>query len=570
MKKSFVLLATLALLGFSSQVHAASSPETFLDQPHITAQSLHAFLTSPATLKSSRISSRALTASVSNAASTTDATLNSPLTSEEIVGLTQPSIVKVVENLTGSVGIPNFKLNYQNLTVIPPKSSKDIIELPIEQVTGSNIVYGSGFVISPDGTVVTNAHVVDGLLNSVYDAVIQSYIDNISDASWNAIVARYPSESDAYTAISDSIYAYLTANSQNVLTKNIVVLRPNSQSTQLSDAIDGGYKATVLYDNANYVSDGKDIAVLKIDQTNLPALALGDNTSVKEGQSIFTFGFPSSADFNEQDLVKPTLSQGSIDSIKQDKGITIYQTDAKVSEGSSGSPILNSSGKVIGILTYGTNGTSGDNFGFAIPVSILKDTLTAQNIKPSSIGYYDDFSKGLLLLSQMHCKQSIASFQSATTGLNPDFAGTDYTKSPIESCNSIIASGKSIDSIWDSIRIFVMANIIVLSISIVVVIIVAAFIVFMVLKMKKDEDAIHKLVAEKEAAAPVAPATPVQPAQPAPVAAPVPVAPMPEPVMPPPAPAPVEMPPVVAPEPVLPVNPNPTPAPDAAVPPPAQ
>jgi 2-alkenal reductase len=117
-----------------------------------------------------------------------------------------------------------------------------------------------------------------------------------------------------------------------------------------------------------------DLAVLKIKGMTAPSvpIALGSSTDLKVGQSAFAIGSPFGLD--------QTLTTGVISSLKRQlptsKGrsiANIIQTDAAITRGSSGGPLLDALGRLIGVNTIAySNAELGTSFGFAIPVETVK------------------------------------------------------------------------------------------------------------------------------------------------------------------------------------------------------
>ena len=110
----------------------------------------------------------------------------------------------------------------------------------------------------------------------------------------------------------------------------------------------------------------KDIAVLKIEDQNLPYIIMGDSDLVKVGQAVFALGSP-------QGLVN-TISGGMISQIRGlEGGLKDFQITNPISEGSSGGVLFNKNGEVIGI-TYAFY-EAGQNLNLAIPINEVKDLL---------------------------------------------------------------------------------------------------------------------------------------------------------------------------------------------------
>ena len=116
-----------------------------------------------------------------------------------------------------------------------------------------------------------------------------------------------------------------------------------------------------------------DLAVIQATGVTASSLTLGDSDTVEVGQSIYAAG-------NPQGLTG-TFSQGIISGIRPEGNAlvedTIIQITAPVSPGSSGGPVLNSDGEVIGIIF--SQFTNGQNLNFAIPVNFLKELIAAES-----------------------------------------------------------------------------------------------------------------------------------------------------------------------------------------------
>ena len=140
---------------------------------------------------------------------------------------------------------------------------------------------------------------------------------------------------------------------------NVVVTMSNGQD----------YTARVM----TRLGEKKDIALLKIDvPANLKTVKLGDSEKIKVGQKVLAIGNPFG--FNG------TLTQGIISRIDYEKNR--IQTDAAINPGSSGGPLLNKNGEIIGInqaIYNPDNNISNIGIGFAIPINLVKEYLNEIN-----------------------------------------------------------------------------------------------------------------------------------------------------------------------------------------------
>ena len=177
---------------------------------------------------------------------------------------------------------------------------------------------GTGVLVSPDGYIITNAHVVDIALE-------------------------------------------------------VVVTLPGGKS----------YDSQVVG-----VDNPSDIALVKIEDENLPFAELGDSDKLIVGEWAVALGNPLGLfDVNH----KPTATAGIISGTNMDFGVKeaghvyqdMVQTDASINPGNSGGPLVNALGEVIGISTFimtGSNYSSGSiGIGFAIPITRVKEV--AEDLK---------------------------------------------------------------------------------------------------------------------------------------------------------------------------------------------
>ena len=222
-----------------------------------------------------------------------------------------PSDVSMAPSEVGSTGAPvvTAPATDDRLPVMDVANVVEIIEPSVVTVVseidegfGMGQGTGTGVVITADGEILTNAHVVDG------------------------------------------------ASKVNVL---------------FSDSIDP-ISAVVLAKDV-----GNDLALLKIDATGLTPAVFADPESIGVGDEVVAVGFALDLDGG------PTVTRGIISALNRtiengDGALDgLIQTDAAISSGNSGGPLVNSRGQVVGINTAvftSTAGTAANNVGFSISV----------------------------------------------------------------------------------------------------------------------------------------------------------------------------------------------------------
>ena len=189
-----------------------------------------------------------------------------------------------------------------------------------QPVTSTATATGSGIIISEDGYIVTNNHVVSGSSSSSY-----SYYE-LSEAT--------------------SVKVKLNSNT---------------------------YGDNAIFDAKIVGKDSQtDLAVLKIEKTGLTAAEFADSSQAVVGEFAMAVGSPLGLD--------TTVTTGIISAVNREvvsdgtKYICI-QTDAAINSGNSGGALVNSEGKVIGINTLKLSGNGVEGIGFAIPINSTLDII---------------------------------------------------------------------------------------------------------------------------------------------------------------------------------------------------
>ena len=187
--------------------------------------------------------------------------------------------------------------------------------------TSTATATGSGIIISEDGYILTNNHVVD-------------------------------------TSTSSSSYSYYDLS------------EATSVKVKLNSDI---YGADAVYDATIVGKDSQtDLAVLKIEKTGLTAAEFGDSDEAVVGEFVMAVGSPLGLD--------ATVTTGIISAVNREvesDGTTYVciQTDAAINSGNSGGALVNSEGKVIGINTLKLSGSGVEGIGFAIPINSTLDII---------------------------------------------------------------------------------------------------------------------------------------------------------------------------------------------------
>ena len=165
---------------------------------------------------------------------------------------------------------------------------------------------GSGVIISPDGYIVTNNHVVDGAVD-----------------------------------------INVTMSDRRILPAKLIGADPLT-----------------------------DLAVIKVNASDLPSVPWGDSTQLHPGQTVLAFGNPFGFRFTVTRGIVSALNRPNPSASDRRKPGEFIQTDAAINPGNSGGPLVDARGEVIGINTFliSSNGQF-SGMGFAIPTQIVRPTV---------------------------------------------------------------------------------------------------------------------------------------------------------------------------------------------------
>ncbi|MBI4736728.1 MAG: trypsin-like peptidase domain-containing protein [candidate division NC10 bacterium] len=284
----------------------------------------------------------------------------------------KPAVVIIVTEVSGEVhlGCPNR--SPQRVTPAPSQA------------------HGTGYVVTPDGYILTNGHVVQPYYEKddrevreafLHQAIEQACLESgLSDERKKAAVER--------------LVPRVAPTASVELKKTLAVVLPNrdkfvAEVKAYSPALSERPGKRVSGGGGGATESGKDVAVLKIDARNLPTIPLGDSDRVQVGQPIRILGFPGVVMYHDlldrRSAVEASVTTGHVSSLKLDaRGGQVIQTDAAASWGNSGGPAINEQGEVVGMLTF-ISLTSDETqaiqgFNFLVPVNTVKEFARAAGV----------------------------------------------------------------------------------------------------------------------------------------------------------------------------------------------
>jgi S1-C subfamily serine protease len=218
------------------------------------------------------------------------------------------AVLLLVASLSAQKALSTNKESRLDIPAISQEANGRVVSIVMSDKDGHPIAQGSGFLVSKDGQVVTNYHVIK---------------------SGNSAVIKFP---------------------------------------------DGAF---FVVDGVLASDKDRDVAIIKAHGSDFRALTLGDSDRLQVGEEVVAIGSPLS--------LESTVSNGIVSGIRtvEEEGGKLLQITVPISPGSSGGPLFNMSGKVVGITTSYLRG--GENLNFAIPINDVKPMLRTRSSKARAL-----------------------------------------------------------------------------------------------------------------------------------------------------------------------------------------
>ncbi len=185
--------------------------------------------------------------------------------------------------------------------------------------------------------------------------------------------SQMPQEEEYHTRGQGS--GFIVDASGIVVTNAHVVDRADTVSVHLTDG-------RTFEGEVRGVDEVQDLAIVKINGSNLPVAPVGDSDAVQVGDWAIALGNPLGLDSTVTLGIVSTLDRSSAEVGISDKRLDFIQTDAAINPGNSGGPLLNKNGEVIGINTAIRANAQG--IGFAIPIA-TEQAIQARLVRGETI-----------------------------------------------------------------------------------------------------------------------------------------------------------------------------------------
>jgi len=261
------------------------------------------------------------------------------------VDIAKPAVVRIITNVPAKLTV---RFSPTTSVTFPQTGASYMVELS-----------GSGAFISSHGDILTADHVV----NPPHDASLSQYLDTLAASD----VAAYINQQGKQQVTKDQVVSSLQSGqiasepqySQAVSEVFFSTAYTGPLTTTTFQNVPPEIHAKVDTIKKESPVDQKDTAIVHVALTDTPSIALGDSGAVQQQDELTIIGFPGNGDVGSTptSVLSSSINKVIVSSLKTtDTGAPVIQVGGNVEHGDSGGPALNSSGKIVGIVSFGTAG----------------------------------------------------------------------------------------------------------------------------------------------------------------------------------------------------------------------
>lgn len=307
---------------------------------------------------------------------------------------------------------------------------------------------GSGFFATEDGYLITASHVVAASKEDIRALITEIEKKPVRLAEGRTELQRIVREKSGIT-LNDSQLDKMIAWQGRWVDKYASVDKVDAQYYLASGTVEAGQHLVTTGTRLSLVTaepayPGRDVAVMKADVSSVPALTLS-TAKLATGSPTYVVGYPRRGYLEEaaqlDATVAPTLSVGTFQGQRSmDGGWTALATSAQVTHGNSGGPVLDSQGRVLGLVSFASTNAQGavEGEGFFVPAGLVRETLNKATAKPVTGNltglYYQALSQG----DFRHYRHELAILSQVQTRS----AWHAYVKDEISTTQSAVLAGK--------------------------------------------------------------------------------------------------------------------------------
>ncbi len=316
--------------------------------------------------------------------------------------LYQPAVIQIGVHYKARFQVPYPEFRFENGGFIFNPQS----EFYFEEVVGD--WNGSGFIITSDGFILTNAHITDAEYYKKFGYLFDQALQ-IADFFINEQAISY----EQYDLFLQSYYSYLIEHGNFTLEEERIEITFGEEAFDAVKVVSG---------DPIGLRTSKDVALIRANSTNeylFPTVRLGDSDKVEIGDEVTVLGFPVFYSEISEDPFEIQQVKGRIVGMKPMEEWEAFQTDADITFGYSGGPVFNSKGEVVGIATFGfISPITKMTENFLVPINIAQYLLEQESIVNTRSIIDEHYEKGLKFLWIGEYNSSIIEFTEVLK-LNP-------------------------------------------------------------------------------------------------------------------------------------------------------
>ena len=296
---------------------------------------------------------------------------------------------------------------------------------------------GTGFFVTGNGYLVTNAHIIDRDSAFIRRKFTLSTFQEVTEANIRALQSSWDMTlNDEQRNLLNNAYSTIYSQVSSLILfdlKREIYVQFRMDDDKEEQLVTMRMPAKVVIKGSPM--PGKDVALLKVDSVNqLPTIPFSRDGMARIGEQVLVYGYPEPVTANsflaKETNIEPTLTTGIVSAIKKSVGgWPVIQMDAVITHGSSGSPVCNNRGELVGLATFGSleqkTGSLAAGFNFAIPVSIIKKFLDSVGVDTKMSQASLAFNRGLSFFYTGYYTKALKRF-AGVKRINKDYPMLSY------------------------------------------------------------------------------------------------------------------------------------------------
>jgi S1-C subfamily serine protease len=322
-----------------------------------------------------------------------------PTPTARAITLTQPGVVVVLTSVSVSV-----RLTFMSASQV---SGKDNIDAHYTLKYSS----GTGMVVTPDGTIVTASHVIEPEKKDIWTyATNQLFFKKL-----RSIFGSLSKDADPFQryTLNDSTADQLLQQCYDGVTCEFNTSRSVSVLAPRQDVGASAPKPMPARVLSSTGFEDTDVAVLKVPGAGMPTVPLATSTGdLQSGQPITVLGFPGSVRSLPTGTTDPAKLFGHVSNVRPAGASQLVEVDIRLERGTSGGPVVDDNGKVIGLVSFSRLDSNGSrDQGYLRTVDDIRSALRGVGIQATRGEVDSIFAQAMEMLWARHYSAAIPLFQ---------------------------------------------------------------------------------------------------------------------------------------------------------------